>query len=116
MFKVENITTTTNYKKKRPATDRSGNRVPQKNKKMQQRGRAITTNHTSSHGATTTHTPRFPIPDRGKFSYPALLGRRFMRDDDILIDSADPFLAQNECEYVTLEELAEAHKDKLLTQ
>ena len=63
-----------------------------------------------------THTTQFSLTDRGKFSYPALLGRRFMRDDNILIDSADPFLAKNECEYVTLEELAEAHKDKLLKQ
>ncbi|MTI98816.1 MAG: ATP-dependent zinc protease [Marinobacter adhaerens] len=66
--------------------------------------------------AGTTHTTQFSLTDRGKFSYPALLGRRFMRDDNILIDSADPFLAQNECEYVTLEELAKAHKDKLLKQ
>jgi len=60
--------------------------------------------------AGTTHTTQFSLTDRGKFSYPALLGRRFMRDDNILIDSADSFMAEKECEYMTLEELVEKHE------
>ena len=60
--------------------------------------------------AGTTHTTEFSLTDRGKFSYPALLGRRFMRDDNILIDSADSFIAERECKYMTLEELAEKHE------
>lgn len=64
--------------------------------------------------AGTSHTAQFSLTDRGKFSYPALLGRRFMRDDNILIDSADSFIAERECEYMTLEQLAEAHQDNLV--
>lgn len=60
--------------------------------------------------AGTSHTTQFSLTDRGKFSYPVLLGRRFMRDDNILIDSADSFLAERECEYMTLEELVEKHE------
>nr|WP_240339386.1 ATP-dependent zinc protease [Marinobacter sp. BW6] len=60
--------------------------------------------------AGTSHTTQFSLTDRGKFSYPVLLGRRFMRDDNILIDSADSFLAERECEYMTLEELVEQHE------
>ncbi|MCM0612044.1 ATP-dependent zinc protease [Marinobacter sediminum] len=56
--------------------------------------------------AGTIHETQFSLTDRGNFSYPVLLGRRFMRDDDILIDSSDSFLAQRECQYSTLEELA----------
>ncbi|MBN7770148.1 ATP-dependent zinc protease [Marinobacter daepoensis] len=52
------------------------------------------------------HETQFSLTDRGKFSYPVLLGRRFMRDDNILIDSALSFMVENECEYSTLEELA----------
>lgn len=59
--------------------------------------------------AGTTHKTEFSLTDRGKFSYPALLGRRFMRDDNILIDSADAFLATRECEHKSLAELAEEH-------
>ena len=43
-------------------------------------------------------------------SYPVLLGRRFMRDDNILIDSGRSFIVENECEYSTLEELAKSKK------
>ena len=60
--------------------------------------------------AGTTHTTEFSLTNRGKFSYPALLGRRFMRDDNILIDSADSFIAERECKYMTLEELVEKHE------
>ncbi|AXS81930.1 MULTISPECIES: ATP-dependent zinc protease [Marinobacter] len=64
--------------------------------------------------AGTTHETQFSLTDRGKFSYPVLLGRRFMRDDNILVDSADAFLAKRECEYMTLKELAEKHQAKVL--
>lgn len=57
--------------------------------------------------AGTSHTTEFSLTDRGKFSYPALLGRRFMSDDNILTDSSDSFLAEKECEHKTLAELAE---------
>ncbi|SFN50417.1 ATP-dependent zinc protease family protein [Marinobacter pelagius] len=56
--------------------------------------------------AGTMHTTQFSLTDRGKFSYPVLLGRRFMRDDNILVDSSDGFIASKECEYSTLEEVA----------
>lgn len=56
------------------------------------------------------HETQFSLTDRGKFSYPVLLGRRFMRDDNILIDSGRSFIVENECEYSTLEELAKSEK------
>lgn len=59
--------------------------------------------------AGTSHKTEFSLTDRGKFSYPALLGRRFMRDDNILIDSADAFMAKQECEHKSLADLAEEH-------
>lgn len=59
--------------------------------------------------AGTTHSTEFSLTDRGKFSYPALLGRRFMSDDNILIDSSEAFLAEKECEHKTLTELADKH-------
>lgn len=66
--------------------------------------------------AGTTHTTQFSLTDRGKFSYPALLGRRFMRDDNILIDSTDGFMAERECEYMTLEELATKHAENVIEE
>lgn len=66
--------------------------------------------------AGTTHTTQFSLTDRGKFSYPALLGRRFMGDDNILIDSADTFIAKQTCDYMTLEELADQHEDNLVQE
>lgn len=57
--------------------------------------------------AGTVHETQFSLTDRSNFSYPVLLGRRFMRDDNILIDSANSFIAPEECEYNTLEDLAE---------
>ncbi|MBU2955799.1 ATP-dependent zinc protease [Marinobacter sp. F3R08] len=60
------------------------------------------------------HTTQFSLTDRGRFSYPALLGRRFMRDDNILVDSSEGFLAERQCEHLTLEELADAHKDRMI--
>lgn len=66
--------------------------------------------------AGSTHTTQFSLTDRGKFSYPALLGRRFMRDDNILIDSADAFMAEKECEYMTLEELATRHDESVIEE
>jgi hypothetical protein len=56
--------------------------------------------------AGTVHETQFSLTDRSNFSYPVLLGRRFMRDDNILIDSANSFMAPNECEYNTLDTLA----------
>ena len=66
--------------------------------------------------AGTTHTTQFSLTDRAKFSYPALLGRRFMRDDNILIDSADSFMAERECAYMSLEELAKVHADSVIEE
>ncbi|MEQ8185146.1 MULTISPECIES: ATP-dependent zinc protease family protein [Marinobacter] len=59
--------------------------------------------------AGTSHKTEFSLTDRGKFSYPTLLGRRFMRDDNILIDSADAFIAKQDCEYKNLADVAEEH-------
>ncbi|KPQ01571.1 RimK/LysX family protein [Marinobacter sp. HL-58] len=59
--------------------------------------------------AGTSHSTEFSLTDRGKFSYPALLGRRFMSDDNILTDSSDSFLAEKECEHKTLADLADEH-------
>lgn len=64
--------------------------------------------------AGTFHETQFSLADRGRFSYPVLLGRRFMRDDSILVDSADSFLAERECEYNSLEELTEESGAKLI--
>lgn len=64
--------------------------------------------------AGTSHQTQFSLTDRGNFSYPVLLGRRFMRDDNILIGSADSFIASKECEYMSLEELAEVHQAKIV--
>lgn len=64
--------------------------------------------------AGTMHTTQFSLTDRGKFSYPVLLGRRFMRDDNILVDSSDSFIASKECDYSTLEELAEEQQAKVV--
>lgn len=66
--------------------------------------------------AGTSHATQFSLADRSKFSYPALLGRRFMSDDDILIDSADSFLAERECEHMTLEELVRTHEQQLVEE
>lgn len=57
--------------------------------------------------AGTVHQTQFSLTDRGNFSYPVLLGRRFMRDDNILTDSANSFIAEQECDYSTLEEIAQ---------
>ncbi|MBQ0834385.1 ATP-dependent zinc protease [Marinobacter sp.] len=64
--------------------------------------------------AGTSHETQFSLTDRGNFSYPVLLGRRFMRDDNILIDSADSFIAKKECEYMSLEELVENQQAKIV--
>lgn len=57
-----------------------------------------------------THETQFSLTDRGHFSYPALLGRRFMKDDNVLIDSSDSFQAAKECRHLSLTELAEKYK------
>ncbi|MDX1552163.1 MAG: ATP-dependent zinc protease [Marinobacter sp.] len=58
-----------------------------------------------------THITEFSLTDRSKFSYPALLGRRFMSDDNILTDSSEAFLAEKECEHKSLAELATTHTE-----
>lgn len=64
--------------------------------------------------AGSSHETQFSLTDRGNFSYPVLLGRRFMRDDNILIDSADSFIANQECEFMNLEELVEQQQAKIV--
>lgn len=64
--------------------------------------------------AGTHHETQFSLTDRGNFTYPVLLGRRFMRDDNILIDSADSFLATQECEFMSVEELVEQQRAKIV--
>ncbi|MGO1691842.1 MAG: ATP-dependent zinc protease family protein [Marinobacter sp.] len=64
--------------------------------------------------AGTSHETQFSLTDRGNFSYPVLLGRRFMRDDNILIDSADSFIANKECEFMNLDELVEKQQAKIV--
>lgn len=64
--------------------------------------------------AGTRHTTQFSLTDRSAFSYPVLLGRRFLGDDGILIDSSDSFQAKKECASPTLEELVREHKAKLI--
>src|SRR5690554_1996461 len=64
--------------------------------------------------AGTNHQTQFSLTDRGNFSYPVLLGRRFMRDDNILIDSADSFIANKECEYMSLEELVDKQQARIV--
>lgn len=54
------------------------------------------------------HDAQFSLTDRSDFTYPALLGRRFMAGR-ILVDSSDSFQADGECEYDDLEEVAEEH-------
>lgn len=56
------------------------------------------------------HTTQFSLADRAKFSYPVLLGRRFMSDDSILVDSANGFVAVKQCEFISLEKIAENSK------
>ncbi|MDL0429504.1 ATP-dependent zinc protease [Marinobacter sp. TBZ242] len=57
------------------------------------------------------HRTEFTLADRSAFTYPALLGRRFMSDDNILIDSSDSFLAPRDCEHKSLAEVATKHSD-----
>ncbi|HET8849926.1 MAG TPA: ATP-dependent zinc protease [Marinobacter sp.] len=64
--------------------------------------------------AGSTHKTQFSLTDRGKFSYPVLLGRRFMADDNVLINSEETFTADLDCEYSTLEELAEEPNAKVI--
>lgn len=53
------------------------------------------------------HETQFSLTDRSRFHYAILLGRRFLGDDNVLVDSSDSFLAEGDCEYQTLDELAE---------
>ena len=66
--------------------------------------------------AGSVHNTQFSLADRGKFSYPVLLGRRFMSDDDILVDSANGFISDKECEFSTLEKIVEINKAILVEQ
>lgn len=52
------------------------------------------------------HETQFSLTDRSRFNYAILLGRRFLGDDNILVDSSDSFLAEQRCDYQTLDELA----------
>lgn len=56
------------------------------------------------------HETQFSLTDRGAFTYPALLGRRFMSDDNVLVDSTDTFLAEAECDYKSIDDLAEMNQ------
>lgn len=62
--------------------------------------------------AGTSHHTQFSLTNRKNFSYPVLLGRRFMSDDSILVDSSDSFLSKRECSHKTLSELANSHEPK----
>lgn len=53
---------------------------------------------------------QFSLTDRSRFHYAAILGRRFMGDDEVLVSSSDSFLAKKECDYQPLEEL-QAERD-----
>ncbi len=57
-----------------------------------------------------THETQFSLADRSKFSYPALLGRRFLQDDNILVGSSDSFLAKKKCKYKELPEIVEKNE------
>lgn len=54
------------------------------------------------------HETQFSLTDRGHFTYGALLGRRFMSDDNVVVDSSDSFLADSECEYDSPDKIAES--------
>lgn len=62
------------------------------------------------------HETQFSLTDRGAFTYGALLGRRFMSDDNVLVDSRNSFLAEAECDYSPVDEIAAgasaAHPDR----
>ena len=47
----------------------------------------------------------FTLADRGKWTYPVLLGRRFL-EDEVLIDSSDSFLAAAECDWTEPDEVS----------
>ncbi|WP_336366488.1 ATP-dependent zinc protease family protein [Marinobacter sp. C2H3] len=64
--------------------------------------------------AGTVHTTQFSLADRSAFSYPMLLGRRFMGKDNILIDSSDSFLAKKECKYLPLGKIVREYKDNVV--
>lgn len=53
------------------------------------------------------HETQFSLTDRSHFTYPALLGRRFMSDDNVLVDSAESFLAEERCDYNAIDAIAE---------
>ncbi|WP_339799564.1 ATP-dependent zinc protease [uncultured Marinobacter sp.] len=55
------------------------------------------------------HEAEFSLTDRHNFRYPALLGRRYMRDDNVAVDSSQGFLAQQECDYAELNEVVADH-------
>lgn len=52
------------------------------------------------------HTTEFSLTDRGEFNYPALLGRRFLKDVAI-VDPAADFQAPERCDYTPLDEFQE---------
>ncbi|QCF27655.1 ATP-dependent zinc protease family protein [Hydrocarboniclastica marina] len=48
---------------------------------------------------------QFSLTDRSRFKYPALLGRRFMAGE-VIVDSEDSFLAESDCGFRALEQVA----------
>ncbi|MFW5452871.1 ATP-dependent zinc protease [Thioalkalivibrio sulfidiphilus] len=52
---------------------------------------------------------QFSLTDRHNFMYPALLGRRYMAEDNVAVDSSGSFLARERCEYEGLKDLVAEH-------
>lgn len=53
-----------------------------------------------------SYATEFSLTDRTTFLYPALLGRRFLKDVAV-VDPANSYLAKNECEYTPAKQLTE---------
>lgn len=58
------------------------------------------------------HEQEFSLTDRHNFTYPALLGRRYMADENVAVDSSDSFIARQSCDYEGLEDLVAARSPK----
>lgn len=57
------------------------------------------------------HEAEFSLTDRHNFMYPALLGRRYMTEDKVVVDSSASFLAGDGCDYTGLEDLVSEHAE-----
>lgn len=55
------------------------------------------------------HEQEFSLTDRHNFTYPALLGRRYMAEENVAVDSSDSFIARESCDYEGLEDLVAEH-------